>query len=398
MNSDKKIPTQKIETTAPITGDDDVGVVKASSASGENRSVGQSVAQELAVGSNLHDLFRSPLKLAPGVAEKEGGDDNDMEGNDTGHPHFLTNQTEKQLQSGNPGLELEASMDPPPVRQERLNLYHESDNESDGDTAPGAQRVGGSGISDVDSLEEEEEEEERDDENPNPSSSNDINNIVTLEAVLVQGGEENTYEENRQRLEQQIRDELLQSTVTGVASPVRPNHNRRKSMILVIIGIVVGIAPFFFVGIGWSGSGGPSTSVRYDSCEYAHGPFFPTSFVTIQSYNYDRNFGVVNSNASACFDVEQTRSGVWYNVLGTGSIITASTCSQETTFDTQLSVFQGNCSNLECVNGNNNFCGTQSTIKWPSILNETYYIVVHGANNANSTGAFTLTLLTSSIF
>jgi hypothetical protein len=58
--------------------------------------------------------------------------------------------------------------------------------------------------------------------------------------------------------------------------------------------------------------------------------------------------------------------GVWYTIVGRGLNIEASTCSGAA-FDTQISVYTGGCgNNLQCVTGNDNSCGTQSSVLWLS--------------------------------
>ncbi|CAB9520024.1 CHU large protein [Seminavis robusta] len=139
--------------------------------------------------------------------------------------------------------------------------------------------------------------------------------------------------------------------------------------------------------------------VANDKCEYAHGPVAPTSSGVALSYTtLNANPDTVGNcrGASAA-----TAPGVWYLVQGTGQAITASTCSNNdaegatTDFDTQLSVFSGQCDNLVCIDGNNNFCGGQSSVSWQSTQGEIYRLLVHGANN--STGTFSLTLTTDAV-
>jgi hypothetical protein len=56
-------------------------------------------------------------------------------------------------------------------------------------------------------------------------------------------------------------------------------------------------------------------------------------------------------------------AGVWYTVLGSGLRFEAFTCTGAS-FDTQISVFSGDCGSLECITGNNDSCGTQSSVLW----------------------------------
>lgn len=85
---------------------------------------------------------------------------------------------------------------------------------------------------------------------------------------------------------------------------------------------------------------------------------------------------------------------LWYSIAGTGGDITASTCSPDTDFDTQLGIFSGSCGALTCVAGNNNDLGCDnprfSTVTWSSTAGTTYYIVVAGVLGAS--GDFELSI------
>jgi hypothetical protein len=113
--------------------------------------------------------------------------------------------------------------------------------------------------------------------------------------------------------------------------------------------------------------------------------------------------------------------GVWYTVTGTGAPLVASTCHDGTTFNTQLSVFQGSCgaagvgtifngtnsnsgntptsSQLVCLAANDNqnkacplqdAMTTASTVTWATLFGQVYWILVHGRDN--SAGQFVLTI------
>ncbi len=109
------------------------------------------------------------------------------------------------------------------------------------------------------------------------------------------------------------------------------------------------------------------------------------------------------STANATFDDESTLGtcgtaitapGVWYSVVGTGGDITASTCFDSllpgsTTFDTKISVFDGDCAMLNCIGGNDDSCTPDSRgseFTWASAPGTTYFILVHGFGT--STGDF----------
>ncbi len=83
--------------------------------------------------------------------------------------------------------------------------------------------------------------------------------------------------------------------------------------------------------------------------------------------------------------------GVWYTVIGNGGLITASLCTG-TGYDSKLNVFSGDCTNLICVGGNDDFCGTQSEYSWTGAAGTMYYILVQGYLGA--VGNFTLTVTT----
>jgi hypothetical protein len=87
-----------------------------------------------------------------------------------------------------------------------------------------------------------------------------------------------------------------------------------------------------------------------------------------------------------------TSPGVWYTVMGNGGLITASLCTG-TGYDSKINVFSGDCANLVCVGGNDDFCGAvglQSEYSWTGAAGTMYYILVQGYNGA--VGNFTLTV------
>jgi hypothetical protein len=88
--------------------------------------------------------------------------------------------------------------------------------------------------------------------------------------------------------------------------------------------------------------------------------------------------------------------GVWYkftDASGFAAEVALFTCSDDTNYDTKLSVYTGDPSDLICVVGNDDDCFTQprhSTVAFLSDGNSTFYILVHGFGS--STGSFELTL------
>ena len=85
--------------------------------------------------------------------------------------------------------------------------------------------------------------------------------------------------------------------------------------------------------------------------------------------------------------------GVWYkftDASGFPTEVALFTCSDDTDYDTKLSVYTGDPSDLICVVGNDDDCGLQSGVAFLSDGNSTFYILVHGWGS--STGSFELTL------
>lgn len=101
-------------------------------------------------------------------------------------------------------------------------------------------------------------------------------------------------------------------------------------------------------------------------------------------------------NAPTCDGVNNLGKGVWYAIMGTGKNISASTCPPfgSASFNSQITVYHGSdCSNLQCVAANDDFCGSQSKVVWASKVDENYRILVHGSHE-NSDGMFQLVLST----
>ena len=107
--------------------------------------------------------------------------------------------------------------------------------------------------------------------------------------------------------------------------------------------------------------------------------------------------GTVTGNTSTatidavgtCVTTLNTAPGVWYTFIGTGQSTTLNTCTG-TAYDSKIGVFTGTCAALVCVTGNDDFCGLQSQVTFPTTLGTTYYVIVTGFGTA--TGAFTLTM------
>jgi hypothetical protein len=82
----------------------------------------------------------------------------------------------------------------------------------------------------------------------------------------------------------------------------------------------------------------------------------------------------------------QTTGGVWYKIVGTGDLITASLCA--TSWDSKMSVFEGNCSSPICIGGIDDSgpacAGTSASYQWLSNAGTTYWILVHGYSTTST--------------
>jgi hypothetical protein len=93
-----------------------------------------------------------------------------------------------------------------------------------------------------------------------------------------------------------------------------------------------------------------------------------------------KNIFAISSLEVTCGDSTyyDSNPAAWYTVIGTGKSMTASTCNDFTKFDTQLTIFTGTCEDRICVDGNDQFCGDQSSVTWKTERGVVYYILVHG--------------------
>jgi hypothetical protein len=94
------------------------------------------------------------------------------------------------------------------------------------------------------------------------------------------------------------------------------------------------------------------------------------------------------SDFDAC-GLSNGSADVWYTIEGSGMMLTVSTCGQKTTFDTQISIYSGSCTDLTCIVTNDDFCEVQSSVTWVTEVGELYFVRVHGYGY--SAGHFELT-------
>ena len=101
-----------------------------------------------------------------------------------------------------------------------------------------------------------------------------------------------------------------------------------------------------------------------------------------------------NGDPNATEYVYGDAPGVWYKIYGTGESVTVSLCNDQTTFDTRLTVFEGNCDRLDFLGTNDDGCevGGQSLATFNTESGKTYYIFVSGYYNDLDTGDFSLSV------
>ena len=89
---------------------------------------------------------------------------------------------------------------------------------------------------------------------------------------------------------------------------------------------------------------------------------------------------------------EYFHGGLWYTIMGTGDTLRATMCFEDTDYDTYLSVYEGDCDDLNCVVGNDdqdeqaffadpcyeNFLA--SNVQWDSEEGVEYFLHVSGSN------------------
>lgn len=91
----------------------------------------------------------------------------------------------------------------------------------------------------------------------------------------------------------------------------------------------------------------------------------------------DTGNGATDSEAASCTE-SNASPDLWYKIVGTGEFLKADTCSFATAFDTQLSVYEGSCHTLKCLDDNDDACGTSSVVSWLAEMGVVYFIRVHG--------------------
>jgi hypothetical protein len=117
--------------------------------------------------------------------------------------------------------------------------------------------------------------------------------------------------------------------------------------------------------------------------------------VNVPDVDDDGNNNNNNNNNNLTLGATPGSPDLWYRVDGTGGRLLASTCGGNTTFDSQLEIFEavnGTCTTLSCIVSNDDACGTASEVEWFATRGKTYFIRVFGYSL--SRGPFQLTVST----
>eukprot|EP00980_Cylindrotheca_fusiformis_P021029 scaffold8050_cov116-Cylindrotheca_fusiformis.AAC.6 len=83
-----------------------------------------------------------------------------------------------------------------------------------------------------------------------------------------------------------------------------------------------------------------------------------------------------------CRGIDLAAPATFYEVIGTGRSMMASTCNQLSDTGAQIQIYGGSCGSFECVMDQTVVnCGSEMSVVWNSGLNQTYYIQVYGSGN-----------------
>ncbi|MFK7983719.1 MAG: 3-coathanger stack domain-containing protein [Saprospiraceae bacterium] len=100
-----------------------------------------------------------------------------------------------------------------------------------------------------------------------------------------------------------------------------------------------------------------------------------------------------DESGAICNSLRVGTKGVWYKFMGTGKMITFSTCLTETLFDTWIAVYSGDCDALVCEaqNDNEGACtvANASELDFLAEKGKIYYILIGGVG-VNTVGTFKL--------
>ncbi len=105
--------------------------------------------------------------------------------------------------------------------------------------------------------------------------------------------------------------------------------------------------------------------------------------------------GATSDNVPNCLSQGNGEEGVWYSFAGNNSYVSLSTCGSQNQFDTQISVYSGDCNALTCVaaNDDNPLCesnGSSSFISFNAVSGTNYFIRVHANTQPNASYNFVM--------
>lgn len=104
------------------------------------------------------------------------------------------------------------------------------------------------------------------------------------------------------------------------------------------------------------------------------------------SSNFISTSGFISMNGSS-----GGKRGLWYTVIGTGTTMTAETCTTVTSFDSIIQVMCGSCDGVILAGAGDDDCPTSlSRASWCSTSGQIYYIWVSPFSSGAQTNAFNL--------
>ncbi len=130
----------------------------------------------------------------------------------------------------------------------------------------------------------------------------------------------------------------------------------------------------------------PNTPPANDQCAGA------TSVTCGSSYVGSTNQATSTNDPTGTCGTTGVTPGVWFRFTGTGQIVTTSLCGSS--YDTKIQVYSGSCASMTCIDGNDDYCGTQSQVTFNSATGTNYYIFVGGFSGATGTYSLSLTCVT----
>ena len=123
------------------------------------------------------------------------------------------------------------------------------------------------------------------------------------------------------------------------------------------------------------------TQLFNDACPTAR-------FLGGSSYNGTTISAATSDTATLCgrgVDMDPNLLGVWFRVIGSGSIMSVDTCGVES----QLFVYDGgSCSNLHCIHGTSGGCQESSggaLLEWSTVFQREYWILAQTSTPVNFT-------------